>query len=61
MACHRCNGWMASERFVRLSDEERPVQTLWRCVNCGEVVDSVITENREHNQPAQVRAGIVSA
>ena len=61
MGCNRCNGWMASERCAGPSDEELPVQTLWRCVNCGEIVDAVIMENREHNQPEHVRAGTVSA
>lgn len=44
MRCHRCNGLMASERFYG------PGEPFWgwRCLFCGEVLDSLIWENRNH-------------
>lgn len=45
MQCPRCKGRMAAERyydFVRSFD-------AWKCVYCGEVVDSIIVANRARN------------
>jgi len=41
--CPRCDGAMVFERF-------QDMLTLfysWRCVNCGEIVDPVVSKNRE--------------
>jgi hypothetical protein len=39
--CPRCSGFMVSEWYQDLSD-----YTVQRCVQCGEMVDPVILENR---------------
>ena len=47
MDCERCNGWMMPERRVGYSAGDELILGLpWRCVNCGNVVDSVIIRNR---------------
>ncbi len=47
MECSRCGGFMVQEEFFGLQEEAFPVTSLgWRCVMCGEVVDSVIAANR---------------
>ena len=47
MECSRCGGFMVHEEFFGLQEEAFPVTTLgWRCVMCGEFVDSVIAANR---------------
>lgn len=48
MKCPRCAGFMVNERFEDLvglgsSDHE---YAGWRCINCGALVDPVITEHR---------------
>jgi len=48
--CPRCDGAMVFERF-------QDMLTLfysWRCVNCGEIVDPVVSKNRE---PARKAVG----
>lgn len=42
MRCPRCHGLMAYERFMNKLE----FFLGWRCVNCGEIVDMVIVENR---------------
>ena len=42
MRCQRCGGLMICERFYDGRDHFEG----WRCVICGEIVDSVIVENR---------------
>ncbi len=47
MECSRCGGFMVQEEFFGLQEEAFPVTTLgWRCVICGEFVDSGIAANR---------------
>ncbi|OGP74972.1 MAG: hypothetical protein A2W09_03010 [Deltaproteobacteria bacterium RBG_16_50_11] len=43
MKCHRCGGKMVYEKFY--GEEERFYG--WRCIFCGEIVDQVISENRD--------------
>jgi hypothetical protein len=48
MRCARCNGLMVREKFEDLgglgsSDHE---SAGWRCINCGAIVDPVITAHR---------------
>lgn len=47
MRCERCHGLMVVDSFIDLQDDSGH---LWlrarRCVNCGEVSDPVIIENR---------------
>ena len=50
--CFRCHGFMTKETCMDLEDE-RGIITIpvLHCLNCGEVVDSLILEHRK-NVPA---------
>ena len=41
--CTRCDGAMGFERF----QDMLTLFYAWRCVNCGEIVDPVVSKNRE--------------
>jgi len=43
MECPKCHGSMAYEKFIGKEEQFKG----WRCVNCGEIIDSVIEENRK--------------
>ncbi|MEO8325807.1 MAG: hypothetical protein ABI618_08160 [Nitrospirota bacterium] len=46
-SCPRCGGWM-SETFVEGETVYRnDPGSIWKCVNCGEVIDSQILANRQ--------------
>lgn len=42
MGCHKCKGLMVTE-WVR---DLFPEPYVWRCVNCGLLMDTTITRNR---------------
>ena len=47
MICHRCQGLMVEEELRDWVGGVRPdCSDGWRCVVCGEIVDSVIRTNR---------------
>ena len=47
MRCLRCNGLMTTTRFYDLQDDTGHIAfDAWRCIGCGEVLDSVIYTNR---------------
>ena len=47
IACSRCGGFMIVERsFDSIDGAARIDVSVRRCVQCGEVVDSVILQNR---------------
>jgi hypothetical protein len=50
--CPRCNGAMVYERFQDLLD----LFFAWRCLNCGEIVDPVVAQNREPEKRYKKRA-----
>lgn len=51
MKCPRCNGLMVQARMSDLRKETGELLSEgWRCVNCGEVVDSVVLKNRLNPQ-----------
>ena len=43
MKCHRCGSVMVCERFYGLGENFLG----WGCVQCGEILDEVILENRQ--------------
>ena len=48
MQCPRCKGVMVEGIFEDLNDDTGSLQFKgWRCIICGEILDSVITSNRE--------------
>lgn len=46
MRCKRCGGMMVYEKFYDYNEND--CFWGWRCVNCGEVIDEVIIENRSN-------------
>jgi len=47
MRCPRCEGLMALTRFYDLRDDTgRIAFDAWRCICCGEVLDSMVYMNR---------------
>ena len=47
MVCARCRGLMISDSYEDLRDDTHQFRfSAWRCLNCGEVVDSVIVGHR---------------
>jgi hypothetical protein len=60
--CGRCGGLMVSEFCMDLlnSAGELEIETL-RCVQCGDVVDPVILQNRLRQQEARFSRGSVDS
>ncbi len=47
MHCPRCKGLMALTRFYDLRDDTGRIGfDAWRCICCGEVLDSMVCMNR---------------
>jgi hypothetical protein len=46
MKCDRCQGWMVNEKYY---GSGFPFWG-WRCVACGEILDPVISENRNRHR-----------
>ena len=54
MRCPRCDGLMVIDAYLNLEgDHNRVWIEAWRCVNCGELFDARMLENRlRRRQPA---------
>lgn len=48
MRCGRCGGLMAPYELMDLLDSIEVTCEAFRCVNCGEIVDPVLVENRSN-------------
>jgi hypothetical protein len=46
MRCARCQGFMVEDRFLDMGQADILWAFVWRCVNCGEVLDAVIQHHR---------------
>ena len=47
MNCSRCRGFMVEDHFLDFEGAFREMwATSWRCLNCGQVYDAVIEQNR---------------
>jgi hypothetical protein len=48
MDCPRCRGVMVQDVFEDMRDDTGTLSFKgWRCITCGEILDSVIASNRE--------------
>ena len=48
MSCSRCNGCMVEDFLLDMEDSSGPMWLqAWRCMNCGNVEESVLQRNRE--------------
>ena len=55
MRCQRCQGYMISDHFMDLLNVSGEIDFKgWRCLNCGDITDSVIV--RHHQLAAIVPA-----
>jgi len=43
MQCEKCKGLMVRERF----SDYFLIVYAWKCINCGAIVDSIITHNQK--------------
>ena len=60
MRCPRCKGFMVTTQLKELWDSGQV--DGWRCLLCGEHIDSVIEGNRTgHASPVQSRARVPGA
>lgn len=61
MSCSRCNGCMVNDFLLDMEDSSGP---MWlqakRCMNCGNVAESVLQRNRE-TQGARLHSPTSSA
>ncbi len=47
MRCSRCQGCMIEDYLLDMEDSSGPMWLqAWRCMNCGNVFDSVLEHNR---------------
>lgn len=46
MRCTRCRGLMVEERCIDLAQLAYIWGCAWRCVNCGDVTDTIIQHHR---------------
>lgn len=60
MACERCQGLMVQDDFFDLRESVRRL-VVWRCVQCGEMVDpGIVTNRRRHLSGAESPAEVAS-
>ncbi len=51
MGCKRCQGLMVSDAFIDMDDDSGHLWLgVWRCVNCGEVTDLGVAQNRRRQR-----------
>ena len=56
MECVGCQGLMVAECFSDMEETSgRAWLFFWRCVNCGEIIDSVINDYRKRDKSTQGR------
>lgn len=46
MTCTRCGGLMTQDSFLDMLDTDIGFNA-WRCISCGDIVDSVVLANRQ--------------
>ena len=46
MNCERCQGLFLADRYNVLAGIELDSYVMWRCVNCGNILDSEIVKHR---------------
>ena len=54
MECSRCNGLMVRDHVLGMLHTEFQ-GLVWRCVCCGNILDSFIAANRRTRQPRRAR------
>jgi len=55
MKCPKCNGLMYTESILEFDG----VSHIWKCINCGAVIDPIILQNRMlFNGPHRIKVAI---
>ena len=58
MECMRCRGLMAEDHFIDLQETGGLMWMKgWRCLNCGQVVDPLIEQNRRLQEAPVLGSG----
>lgn len=54
MNCERCEGLLLLDRYNILANVDLQEHMMWRCVNCGNIVDAQIMIHRaqQHRLPS---------
>jgi hypothetical protein len=60
MNCPRCNGLAVRDDSIALQTGMSSDFHSWRCVNCGMVVDDVITWNRHLSPQRRISRGVAA-
>lgn len=50
MKCERCTGLLLLDRYNILANVDLREYMMWRCVNCGNIVDAQIMIHRAQQQ-----------
>lgn len=62
MTCGRCEGLMVQDNLLDLDDlASGPWVQVWRCINCGAIVEDRIRVNQLAGLPGNVGAGTPGA
>ena len=60
MRCSRCQGCMIEDYLLDMEDSSGPMWLqAWRCMNCGNVFDSVLEHNRLTHGAKTPVAGVI--
>ena len=54
MNCERCQGLLLADRYTVLAGVDLREHVMWRCVNCGNILDPQIARHRalqKHHVP----------
>ena len=46
MKCPKCDGFMIYEKFMDMGESSSFFFYGWRCISCGNIVDSIILANK---------------
>ncbi len=60
MNCTRCQGTMVTDYLLDMEESGDVWASSWRCLMCGEVVDSTILKHREAQECQGELVGAVS-
>ena len=56
MQCARCDGFMVADNLIDIRESSIPMWMKgWRCVSCGNIVDSLIQQHRMIQQAGATR------
>ncbi len=61
MSCSRCAGCMVEDFLLDMEDSSGPMWLqAWRCMNCGNIHDSVLQQNRTAQETRILAASAIT-